>query len=144
MNQKYQVAIIGYGWAATAHIAAINATSNAEVCAVWSSRPLDSAELSAKHGSKITAYTDLQQMLASPDVQIVDIVDSADHWTFPGVWSCVSCSQSIAEVVYGIHDVAGTAKWMVISVRCVECGDVAGVTDIVLGEMPVDDLLASL
>src|SRR5471030_1620249 len=73
MNKKYQVAIIGYGWAATAHIAAINATKNAEVCGVWSSRPLDSKELSEKHGSKITAYTDLKQMLANPDVQVVDI-----------------------------------------------------------------------
>src|ERR1700761_1291682 len=73
MNKKYQVAIIGYGWAATAHIAAINATSNAEVCAVWSSRPLNSEELSAKHGSRITAYSDLAQMLADPAVQIVDI-----------------------------------------------------------------------
>src|SRR5579864_5307418 len=73
MNKKYQVAIIGYGWAATAHIAAINATSNAEVCAVWSSRPLDAGELSAKHGSKIAVYTDLLQMLGNPDVQVVDI-----------------------------------------------------------------------
>ena len=31
---------------------------------MWSSRKLDSAELSAKHGSPITAYTDLAKMLA--------------------------------------------------------------------------------
>jgi hypothetical protein len=73
-----------------------------------------------------------------------DVHDSADHWTFPGVWSCQSCHQSIAEVVYGVHDEAGTAKWLVMAVRCVECGDVAGLTDIVLGETPLDDLLASL
>jgi hypothetical protein len=73
-----------------------------------------------------------------------DVADSAEHWTFPGVWSCLSCSQSIAEVVYGIHDEAGTAKWLVIAVRCVECGDVCGLTDIVLGEIPIDDLLAAL
>jgi predicted dehydrogenase len=74
MNSKnIKVAIIGYGWAATAHIDAINATPQAEVAAVWSSRPLDSAELSAKHGSKITAYTDLAKMLANPDIHVVDI-----------------------------------------------------------------------
>jgi predicted dehydrogenase len=73
MSKKYNVAVIGYGWAATAHIAAINATSNAQVTAVWSSRPLDSAELSAKHGSPITAFTDLTAMLASPDIHAVDI-----------------------------------------------------------------------
>jgi hypothetical protein len=74
----------------------------------------------------------------------IDVLDSGEHWTFPGAWACVSCSQSIAEVVYGIHDEAGTAKWLIVAVRCVECGDVAGVTDIVLGEVPLDDLLASL
>jgi len=72
-SKKIKVAVIGYGWAATAHIDAINATSQAEVAAVWSSRPLDSAELSAKHGSKITAYTDLPKMLANPDIHVVDI-----------------------------------------------------------------------
>ncbi len=72
-TKKYNVAVIGYGWAATAHIAAINATSNAQVSAVWSSRPLDSNELSAKHGSPITAFTDLAKMLASPDIHAVDI-----------------------------------------------------------------------
>jgi hypothetical protein len=56
----------------------------------------------------------------------------------------VSCSQSIAEVVYGIHDETGNARWLVMAVRCVECGDVAGVTDIVTGDMPLDELLARL
>ena len=73
MSKKYNVAVIGYGWAATAHIAAINATSNAQVTAVWSSRKLDPAELSAKHGSPITAFTDLGKMLASKSVHVVDI-----------------------------------------------------------------------
>jgi predicted dehydrogenase len=73
MSKKYNVAVIGYGWAATAHIAAINATNEAQVCAVWSSRPLDSAELSARHGSAITAYRDLNAMLTSPDIHAVDI-----------------------------------------------------------------------
>lgn len=73
-----------------------------------------------------------------------DIVDSAERWTFPGVWSCVSCNQSIAEVVYGVHDEAGTAKWLAVAARCVECGDVAGLTDIVLGEVSLDDLLSTL
>lgn len=73
MSKKYNVAVIGYGWAATAHIAAINATAQAQVTAVWSSRKLDSAELTAKHGSPITAYADLAAMLASPDIHAVDI-----------------------------------------------------------------------
>ncbi len=73
MNKKYNVAVIGYGWAATAHIAAINATSNAQVTAVWSSRKLDSSELSAKHGGSVKAYADLSAMLADPEIHAVDI-----------------------------------------------------------------------
>jgi hypothetical protein len=73
-----------------------------------------------------------------------ELLDSAEHWTFPHVWSCMSCSQSIAEVVYGIHDEDGIAKWLAVTVRCVECGDVAGVTDIVTGDLPLDELLAKL
>jgi predicted dehydrogenase len=73
MSKKYNVAVIGYGWAATAHIAAINATNQAQVSAVWSSRPVDSAELSARHGSPITAYRDLNAMLTSPEIHAVDI-----------------------------------------------------------------------
>lgn len=79
MKKKHQVAIIGYGWAATAHIAAINATRDAEVCAIWSSRPLDSQELSARHGGKITAYTEVAKMLANPEVQVVDITSYPDQ-----------------------------------------------------------------
>ncbi len=50
MSKKIRVGIIGYGWVATAHIAAINATTNAEVTAVFSSRPLDQNS-SAKNGA---------------------------------------------------------------------------------------------
>jgi UDP-N-acetyl-2-amino-2-deoxyglucuronate dehydrogenase len=71
--KKFNVAVIGYGWAATAHIDAINATGEAQVTAVWSSRPLDSAALSAKHGSPIRTYSDLPAMLANADIDVVDI-----------------------------------------------------------------------
>ena len=39
--KKYNVGIIGYGWVATAHIPAINATSLAQVTAIYSSHKLD-------------------------------------------------------------------------------------------------------
>jgi predicted dehydrogenase len=73
MSSKFQVAIIGYGWAATAHIAAINATGLAEVRAVWSSRPLDGADLSRRHGGEIEVYSDLDAMLRQPHLDVVDI-----------------------------------------------------------------------
>ena len=71
--KKYNVGIIGYGWASEAHIEAINATSYAQVNAVWSSRKLDSAQLSLKHRSQITCYTDLDKMLANPEIHVVSI-----------------------------------------------------------------------
>jgi predicted dehydrogenase len=67
------VGIIGYGWVAKAHIAAINATSRARVTAVYSSRPLDGEALSEKHGSQIETYTDLKAMLAHPELDVVSV-----------------------------------------------------------------------
>ena len=72
-TKKYNVGVFGYGWAAAAHIDAINATSQAQVTAVYSSRPLDAATLSAKHGSKIKAYDTVEALLADPDIHVVDI-----------------------------------------------------------------------
>jgi UDP-N-acetyl-2-amino-2-deoxyglucuronate dehydrogenase len=79
MSNAYKVGVIGYGWAATAHIDAINATRQGKVAAVWSSRPLSSSELSARHGSPITAYTNLDTMLANPELQAVDITSYPDQ-----------------------------------------------------------------
>jgi predicted dehydrogenase len=71
--KKYNVGIIGYGWVATAHIPAINASSLGQVTAVYSSRKLDSSELSAKYGTTITVYNDLEDMLANPDIHVVSV-----------------------------------------------------------------------
>jgi predicted dehydrogenase len=73
MSHKYNVAVVGYGWAATAHIAAVNGTRQARVTDVWSSRSLSSAELTARHGSPIRVHSDLEAMLADPGVHVVDI-----------------------------------------------------------------------
>lgn len=71
--KKYNVGIIGYGWVATAHIAAINATAHAQVTAIYSSRPLNDAEVSARHGSSIKTYTGLNDMLSDSSLHIVSI-----------------------------------------------------------------------
>lgn len=78
--KKYNVGIIGYSWAAGAHIDAINKTSLAQVTALCSSRKLDSAEISARHGGQIRCHTDLKQMLADPSINAVSICSyPADH-----------------------------------------------------------------
>jgi predicted dehydrogenase len=71
--KKYNVGIIGYSWAAEAHIAAINNTSFAQVTALCSSRNLDSARISAKHGGSIRCYTEVDKMLANPEIHIISI-----------------------------------------------------------------------
>lgn len=73
MSAIHKAGVIGYGWAATAHIAAINACDKAEVTAVYSSRELNAAELSEEYGSQITTYTDLDKMLAEADIDTVSV-----------------------------------------------------------------------
>jgi len=71
--KNYNVGIIGYGWVAAAHIPAINATGQAQVTAVYSSRKLDAGELSARHGGDITAYNDLNALLGDRSIHAVSI-----------------------------------------------------------------------
>ena len=80
--KKYNVGIIGYGWVSGAHITAINATPQAQVTAVCSSRKLDAAQVSAKHGGAITCYSDVTAMLADPKIQVVSVCSyPQDHAT---------------------------------------------------------------
>ena len=79
MTHKYNVGILGYSWAATAHIAAINATRQARVTDVWSSRQLSATELSARHGCPIRVHEDLTAMLDHPDINVVDITGYPDQ-----------------------------------------------------------------
>ena len=76
MSSKYNVGVIGYGWAATAHIEALNNTSQGNVTAVYSSRDLDPAELSATHGSEIKVYNRVEDLLADESIDVIDIVGS--------------------------------------------------------------------
>lgn len=78
--KKFNVGIVGYSWAAGAHIEAINKTSFAQVTALCSSRTHDSAEISAKHGGKIRCYTDYDEMLADQTIHVISICSyPADH-----------------------------------------------------------------
>jgi len=70
---SYNVGVIGYGWAAQAHIEAINGTEQGNVVAVYSSRPLDDAELSKAHGGEVRGFSSVDEMLACNDVDVVSI-----------------------------------------------------------------------
>jgi len=73
MSKTYNVGVIGYGWAATAHIEAINKTTQGRVTAVYSSRALDPATLSEAHGSKIKVYNKVEDLVADDSIDVVDI-----------------------------------------------------------------------
>ncbi len=73
MSKSYNVGVIGYGWAATAHIEALNNTTQGNVTAVYSSRDLDPAELSATHGGEIKVYNEIADLLADDSIDVVDI-----------------------------------------------------------------------
>lgn len=73
------------------------------------------------------------------------VLDSAERWTFPAAWACVGCAQSIAEVAFGMHlEDDDTVTWVAVGVRCVNCGEVDGVTDLVVDSVPLADALAAL
>jgi predicted dehydrogenase len=76
--KKYNVGIVGYGWVATAHIPAINATALGQVTAVCSSRKLEAAALSAQHGGRICVYSDPGTNKASWSALAMKLVDSGD------------------------------------------------------------------
>ena len=71
--KQFKIGIVGYGWAAGAHIHAVNAGPLGQVVAVCSSRKLDAEEISVKHGCALKAYTDLSAMLAGQDIDVVSI-----------------------------------------------------------------------
>jgi hypothetical protein len=73
------------------------------------------------------------------------LLDSEDRWTFPPAWSCANCRQSIAEVVFGLHlEDDDTVSWLALGVRCVNCGDLAGVADFVVHGISAEEFAASL
>lgn len=73
------------------------------------------------------------------------VLDSAEHWTFPHMWACPNCSQSIAEIAAGLHvEAADHVSWVALAARCVECGTIDGLTDFHIDPMPSTEVLGQL
>lgn len=73
------------------------------------------------------------------------VLDSEERWSFPHVWACGSCAQSIAEVAAGLSLPDGDhVEWAVLGARCVECGRIDGLTDFVLPGLPVSQVISRL
>jgi hypothetical protein len=73
-----------------------------------------------------------------------DVLDSAEHWTAPRMWSCAGCEQSIAEVVTGIHSEDDAVTWVAVGARCVNCGLITGLTDFTPEPQPFATIEAKL
>lgn len=75
----------------------------------------------------------------------VALLDSEQRWTHPAMWCCGSCGQSIAEVAVGMSVPDGDhVEWVALGARCVECGRIDGLTDLVVDRLPVAEVLSAL
>jgi hypothetical protein len=72
------------------------------------------------------------------------LLDSAERWTFPPMHSCRSCAQSLVEVAAGIAATDNEATWLALAARCVGCGRIEGLTDVVVHGLSVDEVSAQL
>ena len=78
--KRFNVGVVGYGWAAGAHINAINATSLAQVTAVCSTRSLDPTEFKRRHGVPVSVHHELDSMLAERSLDVISICSyPSDH-----------------------------------------------------------------
>jgi hypothetical protein len=75
----------------------------------------------------------------------VPLLDSGERWTHPPMWACKGCGQSIVEVAVGLSLPDGeNVDWVVVGARCVECGRLAGLTDLVVDHEPLAKVLSGL
>lgn len=101
--KKYNIGIIGYGWAAMAHIDAINATNQGQVVAVYSSRPQNPEELSGRHGGKLAVYNDLEEMLADSSIDIVSICSCPNDHAHQAILAAKAGKHIILEKPVGVN-----------------------------------------
>jgi predicted dehydrogenase len=101
--KKFNVGIIGYSWAADAHIKAINSTSLAQVTAIYSKRKLDPEEISKLYGTPIEIYNDLDLMLSNPEIQVVSICSYPYEHTTQSILSARAGKHLIIEKPIGLQ-----------------------------------------
>ena len=84
-----------------------------------------------------------RRCLSCADVRY--LLDSDDRWSHPPMWACRGCGQSIVEVAAGLSAPDGEhVEWVVLGARCVECGRIGGLTDAVVADQPLAQVLDAL
>lgn len=77
--------------------------------------------------------------------EVTDLLDSGEWWTYPDTYECLGCRQSLVELAIGVsvpHD--GRAEWLALAARCVGCGRISGLTDLMIDGLPLDEVLAGV
>ena len=67
------VGIVGLGWVAGAHIDTFKAVNGANVTAICSRREHNPDDLEEQYGIPLRSYTNYEQFIADPDIDIIDI-----------------------------------------------------------------------
>jgi len=71
--KKYGVGIVGFGWAAGAHLTSFTELPEFEPVAIMTRRALDPASIKAEYGVDVRVYNDYDEFLKDDRVDIVDI-----------------------------------------------------------------------
>ena len=75
----------------------------------------------------------------------VHLLASETRWTHPPMWACKGCGQSIAELGVGLHVPDGRhVEWVALGARCVDCGRLDGLTDVIVDGRPLPEVLAAI
>ena len=80
--RTWRVAIVGYGWAAGAHVTALARIPNVEVVAICTSRDVERA---GRDGRPIEIVRDFEALLRRDDVDVIDICSRSDLHAAQGI-----------------------------------------------------------
>lgn len=74
-----------------------------------------------------------------------DLLDSAQRWSYPDTYECLSCQQSLVELAIGVStDDDRHASWLALAARCVGCGRIAGMTDRLVSGIALEEVLVAV
>ncbi|MDX6540545.1 MAG: hypothetical protein QOI71_2155 [Gaiellales bacterium] len=71
--KRWRIGMVGYGWAAGAHLGALDLIDRFEVGAIFTSRDIDAEELERRYGRPVDIVRSLDELLARPDIDVIDI-----------------------------------------------------------------------
>ncbi|MDP9102249.1 MAG: hypothetical protein M3N21_08920 [Actinomycetota bacterium] len=75
----------------------------------------------------------------------VYLLDSARRWTAPPLWACPTCGESEIQLVAGLSLTDdGRVSWVVLAGQCGGCHHSCGLTDLLVDDQELAEVLAAL